>query len=138
MRRMKFSDLIVMIAATACGLALCRIHEAIIQGKRWSEGFLVDLAPLIAMWTLAFAMLRLRPPRPRLRRLFRQSGMAAGSTSLVVLTVFLGPRLLGPLQTGGSELGPERAMDCRPEWDRPARADAGRLLDRGLDPVRPL
>jgi len=102
---MKMLDLSIMIAATACGLALYRIHESIIESGQWSGSYIVDVAPLFVMWTVAFAILRLRKPRPRLRRLFRQSGMAACSTSLIVLTVFLALRLLGLMQIGGEFLG---------------------------------
>lgn len=90
----------VLIAATAIALVPIRyvtgfsfpgeaVHTAwtfesvwsIILGSQWI------LTPLLVTWSLALWILRLRRPRPRLRRLFRQPGMAA--TTVVLLSVVL-------------------------------------------------
>jgi hypothetical protein len=43
----------------------------------------VFLIPLVAPWTLLLIMLRMRPPRPSWRRIWRQPGMAACLAALV-------------------------------------------------------
>jgi hypothetical protein len=61
--------------------------------------------PFFTMWTLAFLFLRLRQPRPALRRLARQPGMAACSAAALVLVVplvaIIVPELVSSVRTIG-------------------------------------
>jgi hypothetical protein len=95
-RRFTLADAIVLVAATAVGLALARewIRLASLTPPIFRydtgpmpRGPLCGLAPLtrwvvlgwpvVAMWTFAVVVLRLRRPRPRGRRLFAPPGVAA-------------------------------------------------------------
>jgi len=92
-------DATVLIAATA--VALVPIRYAYASGMLealpppWTPASVLSivlelhwiLAPPLVTWSLAVWVLRLRQPRPRLRRLFRQAGMAA--TTAILLTVLL-------------------------------------------------
>jgi hypothetical protein len=105
MNKIRVFDIMIMIAATALGLGLYRIHETPSNGSQWNCEYVVRMVPLFVMWSMTLAILRFRQPRPRVRRLFRQPGMAACSTSLIVLTVFFPLRLLMLLQSQGEYLG---------------------------------
>ncbi|MBX6311366.1 MAG: hypothetical protein IRY99_00355 [Isosphaeraceae bacterium] len=73
----------VLVAATAAGLALTRpLMNLPVRSLKQ-----VALAvPMLAFWTLAILVLRLRRPRPALHRLARQPGaLACGAASLVWL-----------------------------------------------------
>jgi hypothetical protein len=100
-RRFTLVDAIVLIAATAIGLAPIRYFvadgfgEAISAPASWEFVAVIALdaywilTPLLLTWTLALWLLRLRQPRPRFRRLVRQPGMAA--TTAILLTVLILP-----------------------------------------------
>ncbi len=87
-RPFTIADAMILVAAAAMGLALAR---ATIDHVFWMSsgptkyggpisGFLVAL-------TVAYVPIRLRRPRPSLRRLMRQPGMAACSAVLLVTAV---------------------------------------------------
>jgi hypothetical protein len=91
-RRMTLLDAMILIAATAGGLAMIRgpvpgvLHilpssppiPFLIPRPALDAGLLTLAAwPLPAMWTLALLTIRLRPPRPPWRRLSRQPGVTA-------------------------------------------------------------
>jgi hypothetical protein len=61
---------------------------------RWTS---YSFSFFFAAWSLAWLLLRLRRPRPRLRRLMRQPGMVACTASAVVL----GIRLINHLSIAG-------------------------------------
>jgi hypothetical protein len=103
-RRLTLADAIVLVAATAAGLALAREWARMASPTppifRYDtgpmpRGPLCGLAPLtrwvvlgwpvVAMWTLALAALRLRGPRPRARRLFAPPGVAACVVAAVMM-----------------------------------------------------
>ncbi len=98
-RRFTLIDAMVLIAATAVALVAIRyIDDLDLLGASragWTfEGVWLAalglhwiLTPLLITWSLALWVLRLRQPRPRLRRLFRQPGMAA--TTVILLSVVL-------------------------------------------------
>jgi hypothetical protein len=101
-RRFTLIDAIVLIAATAIALVPIRYILGDFQfPETRTPGDLVErgaelsviLEPLAMMLSLALWLLRLRRPRPRLRRIFRQPGTAAGTTIIVctlgVLCMFL-------------------------------------------------
>ena len=80
------SDAIVLVAATACGLAL-RGHLCIGWTRNWIpivftaarirnglQAWADELAPILGAWTLALALLSLRSPRSL--RLSRHAGLA--------------------------------------------------------------
>jgi len=100
-KRRKFTliDAIVLIAATAIGLVPIRYAyasgffsvSAEVSAYEWYWLFAVGsypvVVPILVAWSFALCALRLLQPRPRLRRLFRQPGMAA--TSAILLTLLL-------------------------------------------------
>ena len=106
-RRFLLSDAIVLVLATAVGLAVVRPYYATMTLLDWAPpipqaapfngwikglwGCLVLAAPLVMAWTLAILALRLRRPRDRWIRLVRQPGLVAGLMAASVLAW----RLLG-------------------------------------------
>ncbi|HEY2158001.1 MAG TPA: hypothetical protein VGH33_20400 [Isosphaeraceae bacterium] len=103
-RRFTLADAIVLVAATAAGLALVREWVQMASPTppifhydtgSMARGPLCGLAPLtrwvvlgwplVAMWTLTLVVLRFRRPRPRARRLFAPPGVAACLVAAVVL-----------------------------------------------------
>ena len=87
MERRKFSvaDGMVFVAATAVGFSLVRVHfrsiETLLAAMRGlivpGRDRVAGAAPLLASWTAALLVLRLRTPRPPLRRLLRSPGFSA-------------------------------------------------------------
>ena len=87
-RRFSVLDAMILIAATAFGLAFSRAyfreyfqarHNQELHWLRWAivAGALRSIVylPVLASWSLALVILRLRIPRPRRRRLvLRQDG----------------------------------------------------------------
>ncbi len=111
-RRLTILDMTMLVAATAMGLTVLRAF--------WNSGwffrqyapgseisFLAQCGnqacfPFLASWTVCFLILRLRQPRPSLRRLARQPGMAACSAAALVLviplTAIVIPEIYGALR----------------------------------------
>src|SRR5262245_18876219 len=105
-RRFTIADGLILVAATAAGLAI--IKDGVLgvamprtlagflrrpPGGWWSKkllvrgaGALAMVAPCVVAWTLAYMIIRLRGPRPPMRRLARQPGFAVGIAALIVLT----------------------------------------------------
>ncbi|MEO6808264.1 MAG: hypothetical protein ABI353_04045 [Isosphaeraceae bacterium] len=80
----------VLIASTAVGLAVLRASQPndlftyTVDGgsfpervPEWSCAAMLGAAPLIAFWSLALLIIRLRKPRPPIRRLSREPGFIA-------------------------------------------------------------
>jgi hypothetical protein len=105
-RRFSVIDALILIAFTAVGLAWWRIlarfgffHGSLgsislagssrEQLNRVFWAFL-DIYPLVVAWTFGLFLLRLRSPRPRLRRMARQPGFAAEFAVLAALAVTVG------------------------------------------------
>src|SRR5690242_18723380 len=99
-RRFTLLDGMTLIAATALAIAWERpFLPRIVQNFRrftswtawetWEGGVmtLMTLLPFVALWTLALILLRLRRPRPALRRLARQPGATACLTAAIGLAV---------------------------------------------------
>ncbi len=95
-RRFTLLDALALIAATALGLApmrgeiafrgaqpLARIPNA--RALAFLTMSIEAVGPLLASWTLAALALRLRSPRPSLRRLTRQPGFAANAAVILCL-----------------------------------------------------
>jgi hypothetical protein len=101
-RKFLLSDAIVLVAATATGLAVVRPYYATMRLLDWTPpipqaapfngwikglwGCLILAAPLVTAWTLAILGLRLRRPRDRWSRLVRQPGLVAGLMAALVLS----------------------------------------------------
>ncbi len=96
-------DAMILVAATAVGFAVIRgcspefytYPYTPIPPPPWLNwsarvfsGWASYVSPLPAAWTLAALMLRLRSPRPSMRRLMRQPG--AVSSSAATLLILLG------------------------------------------------
>jgi hypothetical protein len=99
-RRFTIVDAMILVASTAVGLALMRDYFPDVLTGRWKVaskesglGIVVSYIqhalfaslPCGTVGTIAVLILRLRRPRPRLRRLARQPGMVAGLATTVVL-----------------------------------------------------
>jgi hypothetical protein len=100
-RRFLLSDAIMLVVATAVGLAVVRPYYATMKLLDWVPpipsaapfngwikglwGCLVLAAPLAMAWTLAILGLRFRRPRDRWSRLVRQPGLVAGLMAALVL-----------------------------------------------------
>jgi hypothetical protein len=92
-------DAMIVVAATAMGFALLRSlltegflfrQESVITRTVYIAQCANQLVfPFLTAWTFAFLVMRLRQPRPPLRRLARQPGMAACSAASLVLIVAL-------------------------------------------------
>lgn len=89
MRKFTLLDAMILVAATAAGLAFLRLFLAegrFFQGAPFQGQFTsyvlsgIEAAyPFLTTWTFALVILRLRQLRPRFRRIVRQPGMAACS-----------------------------------------------------------
>ncbi len=104
-RKFLLSDAIVLVAATAVGLAMVKPYHATLPALNWGPPYpfdrpfagwiknlwfcLVLAAPFAVVWTLAILGLRLRRPRDRWSRLIRQPGLVAGLMAALVLAVRL-------------------------------------------------
>jgi len=107
-RRITLFDLMILVAATAIGLALVQFGwprkaagASIFTWAVWpsysgypSKTWVLPIAervapflPCLVGWTGAFLVIRLRGPRPRRRRLIAQPGLVAAVAALSVLTI---------------------------------------------------
>src|SRR5947209_11055 len=87
-RKPTLLDAMIVVAATAVGLACFRpVPPLFYSGPHvWALSVLVaDVTALLAPWTVALLVIRLLPPRPRLRRLARQPGFVACAVSVMDL-----------------------------------------------------
>jgi hypothetical protein len=92
-RKFSILDAMILVAASALGLALIRFLYAtgryLSMGRPWyafvAQYTVEATVPFLITWTLAFLVLRLRQPRPRLRRLLRQPGMVACGAAVVAI-----------------------------------------------------
>ncbi len=94
-RKFTLADIMVLVAASAAGLALARsVLEA--QNSPWYFAYPMGAgSPIVLGLTVGLLGIRLRKPRPAARRLFRQPGAAASLVALAsvaVWSVFLGIR----------------------------------------------
>jgi hypothetical protein len=96
-RRIGVRDVMILIAATALGLALLRLRitlakvplflqeltRVIFSGRSFAAkvvvvtGVLELINPVVFAWTAGIVVIRILPPRPRLRRLAAQPGFIA-------------------------------------------------------------
>jgi len=92
-RNVTLIDVVVLGAATAAGFAVFRalridlaMHSRPV-GESWpsrmADQALLSIVPFLITWTLAFPFIRLRAPRPPLRRLARQPGIAGCTAASV-------------------------------------------------------
>jgi hypothetical protein len=104
-RKFLLSDAIVLVAATALGLAVVKPYYAAMTPLRWIPPFsfssrflgwieviwvcLVLASPFAMVWTLAILGLTVGRPRAPWRRLVRQPGLVAGLMAALVLGVRL-------------------------------------------------
>src|SRR5262249_53666724 len=102
-------DLVILVAATAIGLALVRFGWPRKVAGAWiftwpvrpssfggypSKTWVLPIAnraapflPCLAAWPAAFLVIRLRSPRPRRRRLLSQPGLVGAIAVLSTLTI---------------------------------------------------
>ncbi len=98
-RKFTLIDAMVLIAATGIALVPTRnLYIWISPGSlleirnsddlwNFGRGVHLILIPLVLTWATALWVLRLRQPRPRLRRVFRQPGMAS-CTAILCYVLF--------------------------------------------------
>jgi hypothetical protein len=98
-RKFTLVDAMILIAATGAALVPIRYLLPFIANldsaqkptfvNIWFDAALVSATakPLVIAWSTALCILRLRKPRPSIRRVFRQPGMAA-CTAIVVSFLF--------------------------------------------------
>jgi hypothetical protein len=116
-RRFTLFDVMILVAATAAGFALMRplagaafAHQVMRNyGLAWSalvraSWVILAMTPLLAVWSLALLVLRLRQPRPRFRRLLRQPGFVASISVVFGSLISLIILLLCSIKVGRSEL----------------------------------
>jgi hypothetical protein len=103
-RKITLTDAMVLVAAPALSLVMIRDYLSDPRISRmlpldytwsvsewWIRGCLYVgiLSPLAVSLSLALFILRLRQPRPEMRRLLRQPGMVASSATVIVGTLFV-------------------------------------------------
>ncbi len=105
-RRLTLADAMILVAATAAAMAMARAlaPKAPPRGAARLLDWYVLFALLIC-WTVALFAVRLRRPRPPLRRLALQPGLLATATATTALA------LLGPL------IAMERHAGSRPNLE---------------------
>jgi len=122
-RRFKLLDGMILVAATAAGLAALRTYSPyLLSGSRsrfvpppWALPALVVArgavwcAPMAAMWSLFATAISLRPPRPRLRRLAARPGLLACWAASLGLVLGLGMTFNFAVSLGVAG-GPERFL----------------------------
>ena len=69
-RAMFLADLMILIAATAAGLAMAKVYAWHLGRLHWgarseARNLVVGVGPCLAAWSAAVGILRLRRPRPR-------------------------------------------------------------------------
>jgi hypothetical protein len=94
-RRFHVSDVIILVAAIAVGLALARVAFSGCYPRRpipagFHRSYAIQCGhaaafPCVASLTMAFLLLRLRQPRLPLARVMRQPGIVACCTSIIQL-----------------------------------------------------
>jgi hypothetical protein len=92
-RRFTVGDAMILVGASAAGLALSRS----ISSRPGSKGPSLEFDQflfigLLSAWTIALLLFRLRSPRPRLRRIALQPGFlatAAATASLAILALLV-------------------------------------------------
>jgi hypothetical protein len=95
-RRFGLLDAMILVAATAAPLSLARSALSLEHAGLWQK-LLVMTPALLGGWTVALLAIRLRSPRPTLRRLLRQPGAAASLaavSTIAVCLLFVGIALL--------------------------------------------
>jgi hypothetical protein len=103
-RRFSVFDAVVALAAVCAGIALARAtapeietfwpgrfaaQSPRIRGGKVIRGSLAYVLPVLAAWTPALLFLRLRQPRPPLRRVFRQPGTVACIAATLAMSIEL-------------------------------------------------
>jgi hypothetical protein len=104
-RKFTLTDAMVLIAAIGVAFVLIRQYLDYLYGRNfaltppgsfaltsyWKYGTFLSrvLAPLATSLSLALWVLRIRPPRPSRRRLFRQPGMVACTAAVLGTVIFL-------------------------------------------------
>ncbi len=82
----------ILVGSSAVGFALVRWILPHSTGRGWYPSIRGVCSPILACWTVAVLSLRLRGPRPRLRRLLRQPGAVsclASAANIAIWAVFL-------------------------------------------------
>jgi hypothetical protein len=87
-RRFSISDAMLLIAASAVSFVIVRafVIGSLSREPGWSHYLAMVLGGLIS-WTPATLFLRLRRPRPTLRRLARQPGFAASLAGTSIIAI---------------------------------------------------
>jgi hypothetical protein len=103
-RSITIADVMILVAATAGGSALSKTvdfsqHPSSGWGEIINRCMTADMRtyPFLLSWAPTVLILGLVPPRPRLRKIFRQPGMVAcGSATLAIAIELIPTVVLGP------------------------------------------
>jgi hypothetical protein len=89
-RKFTLLDAMILIAATAAGLALVRSTPPYGRKLSWNESPAIVVIPVLFLgcWTVALLAIHLRRPRPLLRHLGRRPGFIAVSTASITVALF--------------------------------------------------
>jgi hypothetical protein len=81
-------DTMILVGATATGLALARtLLEETPRARSGPMWLFETYNYVLLVWTAAFLVIRLQTPRPPLRRLMCQPGMAACTAAILVTVI---------------------------------------------------
>jgi hypothetical protein len=97
-RPFRLTDAMILVAAVAAGLWVNRSDGHMLLGWRWNSydettGDLQRAVPHLVALTIAFVGMRMRRPRPAIRRIAREPGAAAcitASAALLVVATWVG------------------------------------------------
>jgi hypothetical protein len=109
-RPLQISDLMILVLATAGGLFLVKQVSPNYAGGGpivlWVEDWMRTwITPWLSMMSMAIFVIRLRRPRPRLRRILRQPGAVAAVMALASLG-YIGLLTLGRVAVRGDLRNP--------------------------------
>jgi hypothetical protein len=103
-RRLTVLDAMVLVAAAGFALEGARWNQQgayrpwSIPGMPWAFRFGTVSSPFLVAGAVGLLVLRLRPPRPRLRRLVRQPGTSACLALLLAVVIHYGLNFALPMQ----------------------------------------
>ncbi len=115
-RRFTMMDAMILVAATAVALMMVRpvFVNSMFGVRIWTRTFAAIGGGLVA-WTPTVLLLRLRPPRPTVRRLARQPGFVAGVAVSTILALYALAGGIVVLVRTAKQWGPAPAMPGRLE-----------------------
>jgi hypothetical protein len=100
-RRFTLLDAMVLVAATALGMAVSRAMHAALPAHFFQRNIIYRVFPYLVSTTFGLLALSLRQPRPKLRRLMTRPGAAACVTPSLALVATAATTALQYLTASG-------------------------------------